>query len=221
MMCLPAGLGTVRPQTVFATQTLLSAVNKTADVILSSGDTQAESNSTTGGGVVLSVGGKTSGKFYFEVGVTQFYTVNNSMGVGLHRGIAGLATFLGGDVDGWGLWDRGTSSGSETYTNNVASNTSSSGDFDLGVRIRVAVDVSAGRIWFGQSNRNSGAWFGGGDPAAGTNPTYTFTPGGDTFYLALCPRRGDTSVATNRNRLQLILQANWNYAAPAGFGVWT
>lgn len=221
MRCLPAGLGTVRPQPVFATQTLLSATNKSSDIILSSGDTQAESNSTTGGGIVLSVSGKTSGKYYFEVQVAQIYTTNNSMGVGLHRNTSSLTTYLGGDANGWAVWDRGVTAGSETYTNNVASNTAGTGEFDVGVRARVCVDLDNGRIWLAVSNRSSGAWIGGGDPAAGTSPTYSFTVGADTYYLALCPRRGDTSAATNRNRLQLILPVNWSFAAPTGFGVWT
>ncbi len=206
---------------VLPTQTLLSTTNKSSDIILSNGDTQAESNSTSGGGIVLSVSGKTSGKFYFEAQVTQIYTTNNSMGVGLHRNSSGLTTFLGGDANGWAVWDRGGIAGSETYTNNVSTNAAGTGEFDVGARARVAVDLDNGRVYLAVSNRSSGGWIGGGDPAAGTSPTYSFTPGGDTFYIAICPRRGDTSNASNRNRLQLVLPTSWSFSAPSGFGVWT
>jgi len=211
----------LRSAGVLPTQTLLSSTNKSSDIILSNGDRQAESNSTSGGGIVLSLSGKTSGKFYIETVVTQIYTTNNSMGVGLHRGTSGLSTFLGGDANGWGIWDHGADAGSETYTNNVQSNFNSAGDFSVTVIERVAVNLDLGHFYAGVSSRSSGAWIGGGDPAAGTSPTYTFTPGGDTFYIALCPRRGDTSNASNRNRLQLVLPTSWNFSAPAGFGVWT
>lgn len=202
-------------------QTVLSSTNKASDVILSNSDTQAESNSTSGGGIVLSVSGKGSGKYYFETKVTQVYSSNNSMGVGVHRGTSGLTTFLGGDADGWAIWDIGVTAGSQTYTNNVASNSAGSGDFVVNATQRIALDLDNGRVWLAASNRSSGAWIGGGDPAAGTSPTYSFTVGASTYYLAICPRRGDTSVSTNRNRLQLVLPSNWSFAAPSGFGVWT
>jgi len=83
----------------------------------------------------------------------------------------------------------------------------------------MAVDVGAGQLWLSQFGSTS--WLGGGDPETGTSPTYTFTTGADTYYIALCPYHGVVSPTTARNRLRLVLPANWASAAPVGFGEWS
>lgn len=47
------------------------------------------------------------------------------------------------------------------------------GTFSIGNWFRCAIDYDAGKIWLGTATQ----WCNGGDPDAGTNPTYTFTPG--------------------------------------------
>lgn len=51
--------------------------------------------------------------------------------------------------------------------------------YTTGDILNFAVDVSAGKLWFGKN----GTWQASGDPVAGTNPAYTFTAG--TRMLAL------------------------------------
>lgn len=207
----------------FPTQTVLSSTNKSSDIILSNSDRDAESNSTTGGGIVLSASGKgaADGKLYAEAHVQTIYSTLNALGFGLHRNTSDLTVYLGADTNGWGVWDEGANTNSNTQTNATVTNSASGGDAQPGVAYCMAVDLGAGKIWFRVSSRSSGAWIGGGNPALGTSPAYTFTPGADTYYIALCPRRGATTPTTNRNKLRLALPQNWLLAAPAGFGVWT
>jgi hypothetical protein len=47
------------------------------------------------------------------------------------------------------------------------------GTYATGAKFRCAIDFDAGKLWFGTTT----AWCGGGNPEAGTSPTYTFTPG--------------------------------------------
>lgn len=197
-----------------ATQTVLSSVNKASDITLSNGDRDADSN-TTAGGFVLSDAGKTSGKYYVEC---QWVQAASSLGFafGLHRGTSNLSTYLGADTDGWATWT--SSPNRRTFYNGVQSNDSNVGVPSLNIRARMAVDLDNGYLWL--SYFGNTAWLGGGDPAAGTSPTYTFTPGA-TFYIALCPYHGVSSPTTSRNKLRLVLPANWASAAPSGFGVWT
>lgn len=213
-----------------AAQTTWSSSLKASDVILSNGDIDAESNSTTGGGIVLGVAGKTSGKFYVEFELVQRFSTNDAFGVGFQRGTGSLTNYLGQGSGQWGLWDNDSSTTvmqSLTYNNTVGTSFQAgiSGN-PLGKRVCMAIDVGAGRVWFGDDFptgttliwRRTG---GSPNPATNTDPTYTFTVGSDTYYIAANPRRGSSSDSANRNKIRLIDPANWRYAAPSGFGVWT
>lgn len=196
-------------------QTLLSTTNKAPDITLSNGDRDADSNMTQGG-IALSASGKTTGKFYVECLLSQRGPADG-FAFGLHRETASLTTYLGGNANGWGSWV--SSANRRTFTNATMSNDASVGAPSVNIRARMAVDIGAGQLWLSHFGNTS--WLGGGDPVAGTSPTYTFTPGGDMFYIALCPYHGVVTPTTSRNRLRLVLPADWASAAPSGFGVWT
>lgn len=202
-------------------QTTLSPTNKSSDIILSNGNLDAESNLASGGGIVLSVSGKTTGKFYAEMTAQQFYATDPAQGIGLHRGTSSLTTYIGGNANGWATWMLGAGGVDRlTYTNATQSNQIFGQPPPFaGIRARFAVDVGAGQIWL--SYFDGSAWIGGGDPAAGTSPTYSWTPDAATYYMALCPRRGHVSTGSNRNKLRLEVPADWAFAPPTGFGVWT
>lgn len=210
------------PQSVVvaAAQTVWSATNKASDVVLSGGNTIAASNSPSGGGTVLSVSSMISGKYYAEFRINKMYSASPGSGFGIHIGTSALSNYLGQDANGIGAWFQ---------NDNIARVFQSGGTFYAtsaypGVLTavgRLAFDASTGKIWlayFGHS-----AWLASGgtpDPAAGAFPTTTLTTG-SPFYLALCPRRGDASNASDRNEIELLSPASWVYGAPTGFGVWT
>lgn len=203
------------PPPAYAT---LDPLKKAADVILSNGNLDAESNSTTGGGSVLTVQGKDSGKYYFEVIPVQQYSANIGYLTGLSIGTATTASYPGATSSSFGL--ASTASGSDLWSGGSPSSNAGDGTSSLSAYHRIAVDVDAGKLWLAASNRSSGAWIGGGDPAAGTSPTFTFTAN-SVVYPMLCPRRGDTSNASDRNRLRARFDpSSWSAAAPSGFGGW-
>lgn len=200
-----------------AVQTVLSATNIAATLSLVSSTLVEAINSNAG--IVLSDTGKTTGKFYVEVSCPQLHTTGQALAMGLQRGTGSLTNYLGQSADSWGTWAEGAGGTTRsTYHNATQANATVVGSNAATQSARMAVDVGAGQIWF--SRFGNTAWIGGGDPAAGTSPTYTFTPGGSTYYIALNPRTG-TAVGSNRTQLRLILPANWTSAAPTGFGVWT
>lgn len=195
------------------------SAKKASDVTLSNNDLDCDSNSTTGGGSVLSVTGKNTGKFYFEVEQVQQYATNAGYLTGFSIGTGTESSYPGATSSSRGL--ASTTSGSDTWDSGAPSNNDSGGAATIGEYHRWAIDIDAGKAWAGISNRSSGAWIGGGDPAAGTSPTFTFTPG-STIYLMGCPRRGDSVTPTDRNKLSARFDpAGWDGTAPTGFGAWT
>lgn len=168
---------------------------------------------------MLAVLGRSSGKFYFEVHPDQLYVTNNGYLTGISVGTGTESGYPGQTTASFGLASRSGDSG--TYTNGTQTNIVASGISSTSAYDRIAVDADLGYVWLAKSNRSSGAWIGGGDPAAGTSPTYTFTPG-STIYPMLCPRRGHASTPTDRNRLVAKYDpASWSASAPAGFGGFT
>lgn len=193
-------------------QTLLSASLKDSAIALSNGDrtaTQTGSGSTNGG-VGLSVSSKSTGKYYVEIEIDAVGNVGQSIAAGIHNGTDSFATYLGGTSGGYASWIEGIGGSMRaTYNNNTQTNSTSGASPSAGMRMRIALDAS-GSLWM--SYFNSTAWIGGGDPAAGTSPTYSV--GAGPWYIALCPRN-------YVNALTLVLPGSWANAAPTGFGVWT
>lgn len=199
-------------------QTLLSTTNIAANNILGGGDSWVEATAALAGIGALSDAGKTTGKYYAEIKALNLGSLPG-FSAGLHRGTAGLTSYLGSDTDGWGAWADGAGvSDRSTFHNATRANVTTIGGPSVGAIIRIAVDIDAGQLWLARPEIPG--WTGGGDPASGTSPTYSWTPDGATYYLCLNPRNGSATVS-NRNRLGLVLPSDWNYSAPSGFGIWS
>lgn len=205
-------------EVVVLTQTVWDASNKASDILLSNGNRDAESTEDSAeGGTVISESGHTTGKFYAEVSHIQMGPIH-AVGAGLKRGSSGVSEYLGSDGDGWAAWVVGGGGNLGATIHNGTTTNTSVVWFDLPSTMRLAVNIDEGKLWlsrFGESD-----WIGGGDPATGTSPTFTFTPGG-TFYLAASPRSGSSSNPTTRGKLRLVLPEDWSHVAPSGFGMWT
>jgi hypothetical protein len=103
-----------------------------------------------------------SGKWYWEV---KWVSGTNPR-IGFCN-IAGAGQDLGGTANTWSRLN----SPSRIYTNG---STSSFGtDPSVGDTIMLAMDVDAGKLWYGKN----GSWEGSGNPATGANPAHTFTAG--------------------------------------------
>lgn len=178
--------------------------DKSPDVDLSDSDKVATNPDAAAFSAARSVTGHSSGKWYAEL----VYISGPDWGV-----FAGVATsaynltgyYLGESVHSWGI-QMNDSGAAKLYHN--ASNIGSVANIASGSYARIAVDSDAGKGWIG----NSSAWVGGGDPAAGTSPSFTFTPG-TTLYLATALYFGG-SAASMRVRTATADMAG---SIPSGF----
>lgn len=75
-------------------------------------------------------------------------------------------------------------------------------------KIQIAFDADMGKMWIGRN----GVWVGSGDPAAGSNPISTFTPG-STVYFAHSEYNGQSTINYGAT--------SFAYTKPTGFNVMT
>jgi len=148
------------------------------------------------------------GKVYMEWDITTM----SASGASTRQDIGIIRT----DQGGWSgtypsLEANGDFTGTRVPANLTYSDGTSGTDYTNaadGDLIAIALDTDAGKMWI---RIDDGTWFGGGDPAAGTTPTVTFTVGGEWCWVAACYGTSDVSTA---NFGQLAYQ----YTAPSGFG---
>ena len=176
-------------------------VTDVSDITLSEGNLKAVSGADSWP-AVFGTHGVSSGKWYYEA--------------------------IGADNTRWGLgWSiedfkSGTSNtfsvGHFAYSqdpltlyqdgSNVAINGTPA--FTTGNVLQIATDIDAGKTWFGINNTWVNASNGSaGDPAAGTNPTITFSEKGQKHYPKMINNLGNVSVNFG--------QQGFTYTPPDGF----
>lgn len=181
------------------TPTLWSTTDKNSNISLFSNNAVAQdSTNTTTWKCVRGAEAKSSGKWYFEVDqLTGIGTAGNiSHAVGVANASAPLNGYPGTDANSWAHLGDGykAHSGYTAYGYG----------WSLDNRFMVAVDIDAGKIWFGVD----GAWFESGDPADGLNPAFTGV-GGTLFPIA---------GLKNNDSLRFAMQLA--YKPPIGFTPW-
>lgn len=140
-------------------------------------------------GTLLGIQARSTGKAYFEFNFRRASTTETEYCFGLVTGSHDPDTDLPGfSAESWALCtesigfyhDSTQTTTSDSYINALASNVRG-WYYDYrsyvtysGYVVKVAIDFDAGKIWFGVWNGSLEFW--DGDPAAGTDPTYTFTP---------------------------------------------
>jgi len=172
--------------------------DKSANIALSGGNLLAQQSATnTWNGTVRATIGKSTGKWYWEVVVTNLNPDNSFIGA-VCNSTAPLTNYCGSDANGWGYYYDGTkyhSGSSAAYGSSYAT----------GAVIGVALDMDNGKVWFSKD----GTWQASGDPAAGTNAAYTGLTG--TLYPA-------TSLYRNNNQATgRFASSSWTGSAPTGF----
>jgi len=110
-------------------------------------------------------------KRYFEVylGGVSGSTLNYIVGVGSN--VAALSNYVGSSSSGYGYGSNCKFNGTTVPYG--------SGYTGTGETIRIAVDFTNGKIWFGRAN----IWI-GGNPVDGSNPAFTFTPNTELYCMA-------------------------------------
>lgn len=183
----------------------LNPADKGANLVLSGGNLTVKHN-TSGWQSVRANVGKNSGKWSFEITQDAFGT-GGSLILGLALSAASLSTYIGANANGWGFQPSATP---QPFTYHNGSSTSVPGypNLTVGQKVLVAVDITAGKMWC----RTTGAagWARGGDPALGTTPTISFTPGATVFPAISC---NDTPQQATAN----FGQSPFSMTVPSGF----
>lgn len=148
-------------------------------------------------GSVYATTSKNSGKRYFEIGVDQ---MNASVVIGFATSFGAINNFIGSDTSGWCYVQNGS-----VYTNNTP--TSGLSAYTTGDYLMGAIDIDAGKIWFGKNGVFSG------DPAAGTGPAFSGIGSGPFFAGLSVYRSGD--AATGR-----WAASAFQGTIPTGFSAW-
>jgi len=108
------------------------------------------------GGVAI----PTTGKWYFEAGISTSTGATNSTVFGLHDGLASTL-YCGNSANTYGF-----AHGGQLYNNSGTVRTLTG--YTTGNVVQIAFDADAGKLWFGVN----GTWR-EGDPAAGTSPSFS------------------------------------------------
>jgi hypothetical protein len=162
---------------------------------------------------------KNTGKFYFEVINTTpgnyGYAIydNWSFCAGISTGVRNTGNDIlpGSDATGWGFSNRNSSGltiDSSTWHNGIPTALTGVPQVPQGGYLGVAVDLDAGKVWF---NAN-GTWVGGGNPAAGTSPAYTFTPN-----TVMYPAVGQATIGASTANFGVTA---FSGVKPSGFLAW-
>lgn len=177
--------------------------DKSSNITLSNADLTAIKTSGSSGSwdQVRATLGRSTGKFYFEVSCDDISSDHNSI-VGICTAADSLAGFPGINANGYGLYKlTGDAYNSSTPTHILPGSTSSA-------VLAVAVDLSAGKIWFAINNTFSGS------PSAGTGATYSGIAA-TTYLPAVGILNLNTLVDTGHFKL-----ADLVYTPPTGFSPW-
>jgi lysophospholipase L1-like esterase len=189
--------GTLAGGTDVSDKTTWNPADKDANITLSSGDLVATSN-LDGWQSVRAKDGKSANKWYWEVkSLTQAAGTNNVIGIG--KSTASLASYPGGDTNGWGYSSVGA-----VYTNGspVVTGLPTWAQGDI---IGVALDLDNGKLWFSKN----GTWVQSGDPANGLNPQISGIAG--TLYPMVSPYKNGNQLEANFGQTALT------YTPPSGF----
>ena len=181
---------------------LWDPANKSAALTLSDTDHTATNLATSFWRGVFGSLALSAGKVYFEASSSAGFD-SKLIALGVAKAAWPLTTQAGGDTNSWAI----RHSQAKTYYNNVGT----SYTFSSATVMQIAVDIDAGKIWFG----HDGTWVGGGDPALGTGADYTGLTGPlypvVSLYFTSAPAP-DTTINAG--------DSAFNYTPPSGFSAW-
>jgi hypothetical protein len=127
------------------------------------------------------------------------------MMIGIAQGSANLNTFVGGENISYGF----NASNGGKYNNGGL--TAFSTAYSPGDVIMIAIDGTAGKMWFGKN----GTWLGSGDPATGANAAFTIATN-----TAFFPTASILEGATGQTWIGRFKSADFGYTPPSGFSPW-
>lgn len=116
-----------------------------------------------------------------------------------------FADYLGSSSKSLAFWPNENAAGERAYRNTSLTELGDLAAFTSDTEAMMEVDFDAGKLWFGAA----GTWANSGNPSAGTNPIYTWTPG-DAWSFAIDPYYSNTSM-------KLLDPADFTTPATSGF----
>ncbi len=173
--------------------------DKGTHIVLSNGNFSCATSGAGGWESVRSVTSHSSGKYLLGA---EFQYTTGGAGVrmiGLADSSASLASYLGGGGGKALAWQFGTThqeTGGPTFHGSFDSTLPTPSDAPANTKYQglMAIDFAIG-VWL--SDHTQSAWMGGGDPVAGTNPTFTFdSAAGSTFFAAMSVYLTEPSAQT-------------------------
>ena len=192
-----AAISVGRAASATAATTTLNPSDKSATINLDDTNLKATADSSSTYGSVRGTTSKSSGKWYIE------FTIDVDAGYVLYVGLAtssqSLSSSIGQSANSVGL----APDSCVIYYNAASTTTVYTGV--TGDKIGLAVDVSAGLIWFLLNGTPIA-----GNPAAGTGGKSIGT--GKTWFPAIGARNNMAALANFGNGL--------TYSPPAGFSAW-
>ncbi len=177
------------------------------NIVLSNGNRTASGSGIDTSAIVKATLPKSSGKLYWELAPSIFGALGQSVGFGFCTTATGLTGFIGATAGAYALLGPGDGLGEAALYNNGSQIQSSAYRFVDGNVLCFALDIDASKLWI---RVNAGSWFGGGDPAVGTSPTWA-VPAAGSYVIAGTPYEPGHSLTLNTHPSQLV------HAAPSGF----
>ena len=153
-----------------------------------------------------------AGKVYFEGVATNVHSNGNThFGISREDSVNGFniiqstnSWFIGGANQAFGIEFNGSTGQHRTFNGSTYANATS---YSIPDDVMIAFDADAGNIWIGVN----GSWIGGGDPGAGTSPTYSGLSTTHKWYTRFGVTNGSSS-------LNVIFDENsFNHSIPSGF----
>lgn len=176
-------LGMLQGSTVVGYATFNSA-DKGTGIVLSGGDLIATSSVSSTWRSVRATLGKSSGKGVFEIKASA---TSANLLAGFASSAALMSTFLGGSSRSVAVRSDGTAYVASGVTTAGSPPAASANPYMF------ALDLTAGKGWVALGN----VWANSGDPAAGTNPSFTWTAGTTIFPAASIFTTGGISETLN------------------------
>lgn len=191
--------------------------NAGTGLTFSNGNRTVTAASTSGTWLaVLANTSKSTGKAYWEILLGPLPNDGSVNGGNIQIGFAKNDQTVNGYIgqtgnDGWVRADMATYDGGAegvvSYTTGNRGYTSAVANDVIGF----AIDCDAGKLWVAKNNTF------GGNPGAGTNPAFTWTPGGNWYPIWACFNGGYSADPSATLRTAVPDQS---YTAPSGFTAW-
>jgi hypothetical protein len=165
--------------------------------------------------LVRTVAGRTTGKYYFEINVTNGSAAGDTGGIGIiESAMPNAGDYIGGQASGIG-WGYGSAGGyyeiwaGAVFPNPQSPGTAAATEIATGTTYMFALDMTNKEFWAGQG----GTWYNAGNPAAGTSDTnQVATSLSGTVYPSV------VFYASSPNRFTANFGASpFSFAVPSGF----